>query len=46
MRTQSDTWSNPAYVLPFYALALGWQDLRRQAPANAGYVSRTPSPST
>jgi len=44
LRTRSDTWSNLAYVLVgFYALALGWHDLRRQAPANAGYVTRTPA---
>ena len=44
LRTQSDTWSNLAYVLVgFYALALGWHDLRRQAPAHAGYVIRTPA---
>ena len=44
LRTRSDTWSNLAYVLVgFYALALGWHDLRRQPPANAGYVIRTPA---
>jgi hypothetical protein len=44
LRTRSDTWSNLAYVLVgFYALALGWYDLRRQASANAGYVTRTPA---
>jgi len=44
LRTRSDTWSNLAYVLVgFYALALGWHDLRRQAPANAGHVTRTPA---
>ena len=44
LRTRSDTWSNLAYVLVgFYALALGWHDLRRQAPAHAGYVIRTPA---
>jgi hypothetical protein len=43
-RTRSDTWSNLAYVLVgFYALALGWHDIRRQAPADAGYVIRTPA---
>ena len=44
LRTRSDTWSNLAYVLVgFYVLALGWHDLRRQPPANAGYVIRTPA---
>ena len=44
LRTQSDTWSNLAYVLVgFYALALGWHDLRRQAPANAGYLIHIPA---
>jgi hypothetical protein len=43
LRTRSDTWSNLAYVLVgFYALALGWHDSRRQPPAKAGYVIRTP----
>ena len=43
LRTRSDTWSNLAYVLVgFYALALGWHDRRRPAPANAGYVIHTP----
>ena len=43
-RTRSDTWSNLAYVIVgFYALALCWHDLRRQAPAHAGYVVRTPA---
>ncbi len=47
LRTRSDTWSNLAYVWAgFYALALGWHDLRRQPPANAGYVARTPAMST
>jgi hypothetical protein len=44
LRTRSDTWSNLAYVLVgFYALALGLHDLRRQAPANAGYLIHTPA---
>jgi hypothetical protein len=44
LRTRSDTWSNLAYVLVgFYVLALGWHDLRRQPPAEAGYVVRTPA---
>jgi hypothetical protein len=44
LRTRSDTWSNLAYVLVgFYVMALGWHDLRRQPPANAGYVVRTPA---
>ena len=43
-RTRSDTWSNLAYVMVgFSALALGWQDLRRQPPANAGYVIHAPA---
>jgi hypothetical protein len=43
LRTRSDTWSNLAYILVgFYAFALGWHDLRRQPPANACYVIRTP----
>ena len=43
-RTRSDTWSNLAYVLVgFYALALGYQDLRRNGPADAGYAIRTPA---
>jgi len=44
LRTRSDTWSNLAYVLAgCYVLALGWHDLRRRAPARAGYVVRTPA---
>jgi hypothetical protein len=43
-RTQANTWSNLAYVLVgFYALALGWRDLRRPPPVAANYVSQTPA---
>ena len=46
-RTRADTWSNLAYVLVgFYALALGWHDLRQPAPPHAGYLIRTPAMST
>jgi hypothetical protein len=42
-RTQANTWSNLAYVLVgLYALGLGWHDLRRKRPADAGYLVSTP----
>ena len=44
IRTRANTWSNLAYVLVgFYALGLGWHDLRTMHPAHAGYLVRTPA---
>ena len=43
-RARANTWSNLAFVLVgLYAIALGWHDLRRPSPGDAGYLVRTPA---
>ena len=43
-RTEANTWSNLAYVVVgFYALALGWCDLRRRPPVGGNYLRETPA---
>ena len=43
-RTRANTWSNLAFVVVgFYALALGYLDLRRRRDPSDGYVIATPA---